>query len=319
MKNFESEGCGSLGMANNTYKHNIIAFRIKQGLISLLPSELEYNVVNEYKIAKPHSKNFVEPDISFWQDIKFVGEEIEPSNVLCMIELVHNSDNERYTKKVIEKAFLYADSLQEAFMYNYEKRVWYRFRRNNGCEMEVCEDWSEVFKLHLNDTLEGTQSRPNLGCAHYEYVYDPIEVGALDSVCEILLGELKKISSNPMTVQKAKKMIDPNGSDLTVTPSITVFENVSFEGGVSQLNTPLMVVDIIDQEEDKVEFCVQVTKSMKYHESIEEGFVYNLQTHNWIRFSRDSDPSFLVMEDDNCWCRTFRVHLGKYLRRWRES
>lgn len=236
-----------------------------------------------------------------------------------MIELVHNSDNERYTKKVIEKAFLYADSLQEAFMYNYEKRVWYRFRRNNGCEMEVCEDWSEVFKLHLNDTLEGTQSRPNLGCAHYEYVYDPFEVGALDSVCEILLGELKKISSNPMTVQKAKKMIDPNGSDLTVTPSITVFDNVSFEGGVSQLNAPLMVVDIIDQEEDKVEFCVPVTKSMKYYESIEEGFVYNLQTHNWIRFSRDSDPSFLVMEDDNCWCRTFRVHLGKYLRRWRES
>lgn len=60
----------------------------------------------------------ITPDISIWEKCRF-GK--QPKNPLLTIEITHNTRNDRYSEKNVYAVFKYFPSVQESFIYNYDK------------------------------------------------------------------------------------------------------------------------------------------------------------------------------------------------------
>lgn len=69
--------------------------------------------------------------------------------VMC-IEVVRNHSVD-HSVESIEKIFSLCTSLKEAFLYNYESRIWIRYtRQDDGKATPEESDFSEIFNMHLD-------------------------------------------------------------------------------------------------------------------------------------------------------------------------
>lgn len=135
-----------LGMAsNNTYTHQVIQTDIVQNYLVKFGRR---DILTETKLS---DEIMITPDISIWERIERKGKELTPVNVLLTIEITHNIRNDRYSERNVYASFKCFPSLQESFIYNYDKDVWVRYRRaNKGVEKEAGKDFSRLLGCYLH-------------------------------------------------------------------------------------------------------------------------------------------------------------------------
>ena len=143
-----------LGMANNTREHN--------GIILHLVLKLAQNLTNVDRVQIEQSvdcydnngemTSHVEPDISIWKFAQWNDSSLMLRSLQVVIEIVHTSRNVAYSTNVIHKIFLAQQTLNEAFIYDYSKKVWLRFTRTSDPKVPLVEqsDWSRLLRKHLN-------------------------------------------------------------------------------------------------------------------------------------------------------------------------
>ena len=135
-----------LGMAvNNTNDHQIIQTNILQNYLVRFGRR---DILTETRL----SDNIrITPDITIWEKVK-LGE--SPKNPLLTIEITHNTRNDRYSEKNVYAVFKYFPSVQESFIYNYDKDQWTRYRRTpKGVEKEDGKDYSSLLRCYLHTLL----------------------------------------------------------------------------------------------------------------------------------------------------------------------
>lgn len=142
--------CDGLGMAsNNTYTHQVIQTDIVQNYLVKFGRR---DILTETKLS---DEIMITPDISIWERIERKGKELTPINVLLTIEITHNIRNDRYSERNVYASFKCFPSLQESFIYNYDKDVWVRYRRTNkGVEKETGKDFSRLLGCYLHTLLK---------------------------------------------------------------------------------------------------------------------------------------------------------------------
>ena len=135
-----------LGMAtNNTNDHQALQMQIA---IKYAAKFGKTNILTETRLS---DKIRITPDITIWGKVKF-GE--PPQNPLLTIEITHNTRNDRYSEKNVYAVFKYFPSVQESFIYNYDKDQWTRYRRTaKGVEKEDNKDYSSVLGCYLHTLL----------------------------------------------------------------------------------------------------------------------------------------------------------------------
>lgn len=135
-----------LGMAsNNTSTHQVIQTDIVQNYLVKFGRR---DILTETKLSDEIK---ITPDISIWERIERKGKELTPINVLLTIEITHNIRNDRYSERNVYASFKCFPSLQESFIYNYDKDVWVRYRRaNKGVEKETGKDFSRLLGCYLH-------------------------------------------------------------------------------------------------------------------------------------------------------------------------
>lgn len=139
-----------LGMAsNNTYTHQVIQTDIVQNYLVKFGRR---DILTETKLS---DEIMITPDISIWERIERNKKELTPIKPLLTIEITHNIRNDRYSERNVYASFKCFPSLQESFVYNYEKDIWVRYRRaNEGVEKETGKDYSRLLGCYLHTLLK---------------------------------------------------------------------------------------------------------------------------------------------------------------------
>ena len=142
--------CDGLGMAsNNTYTHQVIQTDIVQNYLVKFGRR---DILTETKLSDEIK---ITPDISIWERIERNKKELTPIKPLLTIEITHNIRNDRYSERNVYASFKCFPSLQESFVYNYEKDIWVRYRRaNEGVEKETGKDYSRLLGCYLHTLLK---------------------------------------------------------------------------------------------------------------------------------------------------------------------
>ena len=135
-----------LGMAsNNTYTHQVIQTDIVQNYLVKFGRR---DILTETKLSDEIK---ITPDISIWERIERNKKELTPIKPLLTIEITHNIRNDRYSERNVYASFKCFPSLQESFIYNYDKDVWVRYRRaNKGGEKESGKCFSRLLGCYLH-------------------------------------------------------------------------------------------------------------------------------------------------------------------------
>ena len=139
-----------LGMAvNNTTQHQVIQTDFLQNYLVKFGRR---DILTETRLS---DKIRITPDITIWEKIERIGIESKAKNPLLTIEITHNTRNDRYSEKNIYAVFKYFPSVQESFIYNYDKDQWTRYRRTaKGVEKEDNKDYSSVLSCYLHTLLK---------------------------------------------------------------------------------------------------------------------------------------------------------------------
>ena len=138
-----------LGMAvNNTNEHQVIQTDLLQNYLVRFGRR---NILTETRLS---DKIRITPDITIWEKIEREGKKMTPKNPLLTIEITHNTHNDRYSEKNVYAVFKYFPSVQESFIYNYDKDQWTRYRRTaKGVEKESDKDYSSLLGCYLHTLL----------------------------------------------------------------------------------------------------------------------------------------------------------------------
>ncbi len=138
-----------LGMAtNNTNSHQSIQVDILQNYLIKFGRR---DILTETRLSDAIR---ITPDVSIWEKIERKGSITITKNPLLIIEITHNTRNDRYSEKNIYAVFKYFPSVQESFIYNYETNAWTRYRRVESCvEKETDKDYSRVLGCYLHTLL----------------------------------------------------------------------------------------------------------------------------------------------------------------------
>ena len=140
-----------LGMPAPTFTHQFIINRINNNFVKRFPKS-SYNFNCGMGICDNPE---IIPDICLWEFVDKDNFETPPQNPLLEIEITHTKQNDKYSENSIKNAFKFVPSLQEAFLYNYTDKIWYRYKKINGQIIkEAKKDYSSILKCHLHTLLE---------------------------------------------------------------------------------------------------------------------------------------------------------------------
>lgn len=154
-----------LGMPACVEDHQAVVDRIRTVLEKTLP---KLHVSREVALKDPvglearnHGTNttkYVEFDVSVW--LKFFEYPDSPAENYCDdclvgIEVEESADNRRRDKKKITKAFGFSKTLKEIFLYNFVKKDWLRYTRENGEIKEYPNCWaSEALGVDMRKVVD---------------------------------------------------------------------------------------------------------------------------------------------------------------------
>lgn len=143
-----------LGMPLPCDNHQDIIYFLFKNLEKNLPKRARPFLRQNRTADDVKGKNEIVPDISLFKKMYFDKEKScwQYSDIVLNIEVVNNNGT-KYSKESIEKLFKRCDSLQEAFLYNYESHIWVCYSRLNDFEPEE-SDYSRLLRLHLNDLAQ---------------------------------------------------------------------------------------------------------------------------------------------------------------------
>jgi len=97
---------------NNTSDHQSLQMQIALKYAARFGKT---NILTETRLS---DEIRITPDISIWGKCGFCK---QPKNPLLTIEITHNTRNDRYSEKNVYAVFKYFPSVQESFIYNYDK------------------------------------------------------------------------------------------------------------------------------------------------------------------------------------------------------
>lgn len=140
-----------LGMANNTTEHNAFFRMVLEGITSRLPKKYAKNVQIEVSVKDPNGSGHVEPDVSLWRRSRWSAGKLELEDLLLVVEVARSPRNVGYAAKAIMKAFNFEPTMEEGFIFNYQKNEWIRYSRlENGEIVAEKADWSRVLNRFLD-------------------------------------------------------------------------------------------------------------------------------------------------------------------------
>ncbi len=151
------EDYNGLGMASPTHIHRFIQRKIVGNYQKKSSWRESIKLLYEQAVDGPNGRE-IEPDISYWGSVVETpeGDDVELDNLLLVIEVVHTKDNWNYSRDRILDAFDFKETMTEGFIYDYEKKQWWRFRRDSDGEiyMEENKDYSSVLGLYLHTLVK---------------------------------------------------------------------------------------------------------------------------------------------------------------------
>lgn len=300
-----------LGMPRNTNSHNLVMTSLQRAIANRLPQQFNKCVACEVTVKGPSSD--IEPDVSLWKHAYYSGCELQYEDLLLIVEIVHISKNRSYSTERIGLAFKGSATLKEAFMYDYDKKVWFKFLREpEDKAKKTVSSWSELLNCDLATILKEEIDQESALLEN--------DVFRVDSECLQLFNYFKanllinfgNLIRKPNVVQPDYLYSDPHGIEPSVTPVLSICEKASFVNNKLRLESPYLIVDMIVSTANSLGSNNAVARAMKYQQTIQEGFVFNCHTKTWYRLTRKSNSRNLIIENSD-WCRTYRVHLNRFL------
>lgn len=152
----EEMDLGNLASAN----HQQLIVRFIMNLTAESPIlcghlQTEINVIDTP--PRPGNKGRRFPDISLWKTItgKIYGDDIF-RDVLLIVEVTSGAKGDCYSATVIRDIFKKTSSLQEAYIYNFAKMQWTKFKRTEDGSIVKIEDndYSDLLCSHLDKYME---------------------------------------------------------------------------------------------------------------------------------------------------------------------
>lgn len=136
-----------LGMTGPTYMHQYVVGRIFKNFV------MKYDGDHILMGVAVNDKPEIIPDLSIWKVPVCVNS--DPKDPIITIEVTHILRNDKYSEKNIRRTFDLIPSLQEAFIYNYSKQIWVRYRvENDKVVKEENKDFSHLLSCHFSTLLK---------------------------------------------------------------------------------------------------------------------------------------------------------------------
>lgn len=301
-------------MAAPTQTHVSICDKLVSSIAKQFRPQFANHVSRELAIIDYLSNQQVQPDVSVWRYYECVNYESELTEPLIVFEVVHTPDNVKDSTNAINKAFSFAPSLREAFMFHYEENKWTRFRKVNGKVLPDHEDtWSEVLQCDVKTLLDGF--REDGTCIDAGSLQTGGKAAeAIGQLNFYLARNLSKFEEGSQLVTMNSEIDDKVKGCAPVSVGVTLWGDARQKGEELKLSDPLLVIDIVHATIETPDAYFSVIKAMEYSGSIGEGFIYNYANDTWTRFSRNAE-SRKIDEEKTDWCRLISKHLDTLMRR----
>ena len=139
-----------LGMPTAKMIHSFFCKTIYDGLSDITMKETNklsrMNLDREAPVYLWGKRGEIKPDVAYFTSIERINQiEASYSKPIFEIEVV-NKHGKKGSVENIHKVLNNVESMQEAFLYNYETKRWTRYTRTSAPE---ATDFSSVFKIHL--------------------------------------------------------------------------------------------------------------------------------------------------------------------------
>ncbi len=139
-----------LGMPLPSVGHQDIVLWLYRRLLKKLPKKYRPNLCNSDRTADfIKGKGEIVPDICLFTNVRF-DDGWQHEGLLFEVEVV-NCKGQKSSAENIERLFGRTESLQEAFLFNYEMDEWIRYTRQDDGRFKVeHSDFSRTFRTHLS-------------------------------------------------------------------------------------------------------------------------------------------------------------------------
>ncbi|MCQ2252578.1 MAG: hypothetical protein MJZ61_03910 [Bacteroidales bacterium] len=144
-----------LGMAEPSNYHRILATvlntKIGSYLLTTNKTLIDHIISFPESKSEDAKKDYYKYDVAIQYIPNFRGEDIK--NIVA-VEIYHNG-NIKFAPEKVRRSFIKYPSLEEFFVYNYEKDIWQKFIKKNKSFEEVFSNtsYSNYLRLDLDDLI----------------------------------------------------------------------------------------------------------------------------------------------------------------------